>query len=189
MLVLSSCAHHSQLVVKSKPENATVSYFNTSSQSYETLGQTPLTLDPKSGKISQKELEQMSVLKVEREGYVTENILIPGDRLGSSEIVLNLKSSHEWINKDHNSISKVADEIARKLQLINRQTTSRNYRQAITLVDELLVKYPKTPVFYDIKGSLHVLSDEKDFARQSYQKSMELRPDNMKTREILESLK
>jgi hypothetical protein len=187
-VLLSSC-RSPRLVIKSTPENASVSYFNQNTQNFELIGQTPLALDPNSGKLSERDLNQMSIIKVEREGYVSENILLPGDRLGSSEVILNLKASHEWLNKDRTSVSKIAEDIARKLQMINRHTNSKNFRLAIEVVDGLLNQYPKTPAFYDTKGSLHLLSNEIELARQSFQKSLELKPDGMKTREILDSLK
>jgi tetratricopeptide (TPR) repeat protein len=188
-LLFLSCAHQSQLVIKSQPQKANVSYFNPKSLSYEPLGLTPLTLDSDKSKFSEQELNSMTQIRVEKSGFVSESILIPSERMGSSEIILNLKSNHEWIDKDSASISKMAEDIARKLYNINRLTNANNYASALQEIDILLRNYPETSVFYDIKGSLHLLRKETELARQSFERSIQLRPDNIKTRQILEKLK
>lgn len=188
LLALVSCQTTTGLVVKSTPENATVSYFNKDTVSYEVLGQTPITIDTKNSKLSEARIKEMGVLRVEKPGYVGESILIPGDRLQTTEVVLNLKPNNAWIKKDSSSISKVAEDMARKLHTINRYSNSQNYSAALDLIKDLLATYPEASIFYDIKGSLHMLRNEKDLARQSFQRSVELKPDNMKTREMLEKL-
>lgn len=189
LLFLIGCTSAPKLVVKSQPEKATVSYFNQRNLSYEELGKTPFSIDPQSTNLSASEINSISVLKIEKPGYVSENVLIPSERMGNSELLLNLKENEAWINKESSSISRLAEDMARKLLSINRLTSEQQYDRALILVNDLLKKYPEASIFYDMKGSLHLLRNERGPARQSFQRSLELRPDNIKTRQALENLK
>lgn len=185
LLLTTACTSVPKLAVKSTPEKATVSLLNPQTLAYESLGETPLELDPKSVKVP---VGEMSVLRVEKPGFVPENILLPTDRLRTTEVVLALKQNNQWLRKDHASVSKLAQEMARRLYSINRFTNEKKYGEALAEADALLRNYPEAPIFYDIKGSLHVLRDEKDLAKQSFRRSLELAPDNLQTRRALEKL-
>lgn len=188
LTLLASCASNPKLLVKTKQEKATVSYFNRDTLNYEVLGETPLEIGPRKSGLSKMQINSMAVLKVEKPGYVSENILIPGDRLGTTEVVLDLKQNTQWLKKDNVGLNKLAEDIASELYQVNSLSTGREYGQALEKVGKLINNYPSVAIFYDIKGSLHLLRDEKDLARQSFRKSVELKPGNLKTKELLERL-
>lgn len=185
LLLAVGCASRSTLTVKSTPDKAKVSLFNPETLAYEPLGETPFELDPNTLKVPAGE---MSVIRVEKPGHVTENVLLPTDRLRSTEVVLALKQNNQWLRKDHAAVSKLAQEMARRLYSINRFTNEKKYGEALSEADALLRSYPEAPIFYDVKGSLHLLRDEKELAKQSFRRSLELAPDNLQTRRALEKL-
>lgn len=183
LLILVGCSTTSKLTVMTKPEKATVTYYNEKSQSYESIGETPFSI---SGK--QLKENKMGVLRVEKPGYVTENIVIPTTSLGSTDVSLNLRENSQWISKESKSISKVAEDIADHLNQINRYTNSRSYTEALGVTNKLINKYPETSIFYDIRGSIHLLLNQKEEAKRNFQKSLEINPANLKTKALLEKI-
>lgn len=188
LFTLISCATGSKISLQSEPDKADVYVFAERSRTFEKLGQTPLILEADDARLKELNANNMSVLRIEKAGHAPENILIPSNKLQDVKVMLNLKQNSEWISKDSASISKVAEDIARSLHQINRETNSRKYSSALERINSLLAKYPETSIFYDIKGSLHLLLSEREEAKRSFKKALELNPSNMKTRKMLENL-
>lgn len=130
----------------------------------------------------------MGVLRVEKPGYVTENVVIPTNTMTSTDVQLNLRENHQWISKESKSISKVAEDIAEHLNQINRNINSRSYSEALVVTNKLINKYPETSIFYDIRGSIHLLLNQKEEAKRNFTKSLELNPSNLKTKALLEKI-
>lgn len=188
LLLLFGCATGPKISLQSEPDKADVYVFSEINRSFENLGKTPLILEADDARLKEFNANNMTVIRVEKEGHAPENILIPGNKLQDVKVMLKLKQNNEWISKDNTSISKVAEEIARGLHQINRETNSRKYSSALERINSLLAKYPETSIFYDIKGSLHLLLSEREEAKRSFKKALELNPSNMKTRKMLENL-
>jgi len=188
LILVISCSS-SKLIVKTKQEKASVSYFDRDTLTYQVLGETPLVIDPKKSKLSKAQINQIAVLRVDKPGYVSESILVTGDRLKNTEIILDLKQNSQWFEKDSSSVSKMAEKIAQDLFTVNKSTANKDYGTALKAVNTLIDSYPEVSMFYDIKGSLHLLKNEKELARQSFKKSIELKPGNIKTKQLLEQLK
>lgn len=178
-----SCSTSSKLTIMTKPEKASVTVYNEKTQTYEPIGETPFS-------ISSKELKdsKMGVLRVEKPGYVTENVVIPTNTMTSTDVQLNLRENHQWISKESKSISKVAEDIAEHLNQINRNINSRSYSEALVVTNKLINKYPETSIFYDIRGSIHLLLNQKEEAKRNFTKSLELNPSNLKTKALLEKI-
>lgn len=182
-LFLAACSSKSYLTIKTKPESATISAFNEKTQAFEPIGQTPVII-----KDQDLAYLESGVLKIEKKGFVTENIIFPAGSISSTEITFQLKENHEWIGKESKSISKVAEDIAKTLHQINRHTSAREYNSALTLSNTLIDKYPDTSLFYDIRGSIYLLLNQREEARRNFQKSLELSPGNLKTKALLEKI-
>jgi predicted negative regulator of RcsB-dependent stress response len=82
----------------------------------------------------------------------------------------------------------MADNIGRMLKTVYLQINTRDYVKALKTIDDLIEDFPKSAIFYDIKGSIHVLRGEKNLAKGSYQKSLSLNANSPETKAALDRL-
>ena len=80
------------------------------------------------------------------------------------------------------------NNIAKRVQTINSQIMKKDLTIALKETNKLLEQYPKAYIFYDIKGSIHLLKGDKKLALASLKKSLSLNPENVQTEKIISVL-
>lgn len=170
--------------IESRPPKASVYKYEKKNKSFVKIGETPI-------EIKKEELDQFkdfSAFKIEKTGYVVEHILFDKNSKSNIDYLISLKAVETWSDQDAEVSSKLAGDIAKKVQYINRLILRRKLNEALNLAKELVNQYPKAHTFYDIKGSIYLLKGDKNQGIASLKKSLVLNPENIETEKLLKVL-
>ena len=185
--ILVSCSSQKELIVESKIPEVTVSILNKSGSNFEQVGKTPYKVN--SDKLKQLDDAEFLTVKLSKQGYVTENFLISTEGRDKLKLISNLQNVPDWTEPASENSSLVANSIMTETQQINYLIKKAKYSEALNLVDQLITKYPKAPILYDLQGSILLLKGDKGRSIASYEKSLILNPVNEKTKTVLGKLK
>lgn len=183
-----SCAGVKTFKVLSEPSKAKVSYFESSQKTYLPLGESPVILDKKKIESLKGFGKDFLILRVQKSGYAVENLIIDTTTKNNIDYLLKLKPLESWANKEASSSSRLANNIARNVQNINRDILAKDLSEALKKTNKLIDQYPKANVFFDIKGSIFLLKGEENKALASFKKSLSLEPDNIETQKVIQVL-
>ena len=188
ILVLVSCAGIKDFHLETTPNEANVFLYDASQKKYIEVGKTPFKLTNEKLKEYIKGGNSFVALRVEKAGHAVEHIIYDTKTKKKVEYFLQLKAIEMWADKEGSISSKLANDIAKKVQSINRAIVQKELDQALVRTNNLIELYPKAYVFYDIKGSIHLLKGNKAQAISSLKKSLSINPDNVETENILKAL-
>jgi hypothetical protein len=167
--------------------SSTIKLITSKDQEGVIIGSTPLDIQiDQLNKLSEN--ENWYFLKLERNGYVTENLIIE-KKSNLRTFELKMKPVEWWNDKSSELPSRIAQQIGSTVKEIYRLIRNGSFDDALLKVDLLIKEYPSTAIFYDIQGSLFVLDNQIDLAISSYEKSIKLAPTNKETMSILGELK
>jgi len=175
LIVLGACSTSSSIKLRSVPDGATVSAIESDGSS-RSLGKTPLETS-----------ESMQSLLIEKEGFESSRIFV--GRLQSQNyeysVKLTAKAEDPKVTDIKSRHERLAKTIAKAHNLIN----NKRYSEADSLLVNLTNEYPYVSVGYDLLGNISYL--QKDFRRAIgyYQKSLELNPENVETKQVLDRLR
>ena len=187
VLLSSACASY-RIRLKSVPDGAQVAMLNQTTGKYESLGKTPLTVDRnKTLSAGMKKTDLLS-LAIEKDGFVTEHYVVDLGSNPSVELTTELKPLTNLDSVFQQKTNKTAEEIGQKIhrvyRLLNDNAMTEAYGEAVKLTES----YPRSALFWDIRGSLEVLAQRNDAAITSYKMSLSLNPDNPETTDALRKL-
>jgi len=170
------------------PDKALVSIFDSQTNTFQKLGQTPLTISEHSDLPYSAQESDVWGLSIEKKGHIIEHIFF--DRSANENFSLNtkLKRFSDWTDTDSDQLSELANKVGKGIQKVNQFIKNSNYSDALTLIEKLIQQFPKSSIFYDIKGSLYLLQGRRGKAIASYKKSLKLNPDSIETQRTLERL-
>ncbi len=174
-LTLGSCSSSSSIRIKSVPEGASVSAID-SDGSANVLGKTPFETS-----------ESMHSLLIEKEGFESTRIFV--GRLHSENYEYAVKLVPKSEDPKLTDVKSRYERLAKNIAKANNLIKSKRYSEADSLLVNLTNDYPYVSVGYDLLGNISYL--QKDFKRAVgyYQKSLELNPENVETKQVLDRLR
>jgi tetratricopeptide (TPR) repeat protein len=182
------CASFKPVTIETNPPKAKVLVYDDEQKKFVKVGETPFVLNAKKRDEIIKSNNTFVAFKVERPGYVVEHIIYDLKTKKKINYLLQLKEIEIWSDKDAELSSKLANDIAKKVQSLNRFILTKKLNEALVVTMELNEQYPKAYIFYDIKGSIHLLKGNKKKAIGSFKKSLALNPDNVESENVLKIL-
>jgi hypothetical protein len=183
MSLTTGCAVGS-LRVNSTPPAADV-YIAYEGEQPNKIGQTPLNLD--SRLIDEGRGRYVSVM-IKKDGYQTEALLVPTGLMRSS---LDISSKLEEFKlplqcQDQTSaVEKIGRGIANVQSLVKTNALGEAQNKLMILIDE----YPNISVLHDLLGNVHYINKNLDGALASYQKSLNLDPNNIDTQRMVNKIR
>lgn len=187
LLILFSCASNKELIVQSKLTKVKVSIKDAKSTNFQDIGHTPVNVN--SSKLKLLESSEYVTIRLSKEGHISENYLINLKGRNKFRIVGQLNRVADWTVPASEYSSYVANDIISKTQLVNSYVKKGKFNNALQKVDKLLESFPRAAILYDLKGSILLLKGDKGRSIASFQKSLNLNPDNDKTKKVLTKLK
>lgn len=181
-LMLSACTS-AALKVTSTPEKAEV-WISSEREQPQKVGETPLYIDRSS--ISKGAGKQLTV-KIQKDGFLPETVVMPISSMGDGiEISAKLSESKAALmcSNQGASFEKLAKGVANVQLLLSRN----QYGEARGQLSSLLSDFPEVSVLHDLMGNVHYLSKNLEAAKISYQRSVDLNPNNPDTRRMLDRL-
>lgn len=175
MLILGACSSTPSITIKSMPEGATISAIE-SDGSLRLLGKSPL-----------KTSESMQSIIIEKEGYESSRIFV--GYLQSQHYEYSAKLVAKTEDPKVTDIKSRHERLAKNIAKANNLINNKRYSEADALLVNLTNDYPYVSVGYDLLGNISYL--QKDFRRAIgyYQKSLELNPENVETKQVLDRLR
>jgi hypothetical protein len=183
-----SCASFRPVTIETNPPKAKVLVYDDEQKKFVPVGETPFVLNQKKKDEIIKSDNTFVAFKIERPGFVVEHIIYDLKTKKKINYLLQLKQIEIWSDTDAELSSKLANDIAKKVQQLNRYILTKKLSEALVVTMELNEQYPKAYIFFDIKGSIHLLKGNKKEAIVSLKKSLSLNPDNIETENILKIL-
>lgn len=174
-LLFQGCSTSSSIKLKSVPDGATVSAIETDGSS-RALGKTPLETS-----------ESMQSLLIEKEGFEASRIFV--GRLETQNYEYSVKLTPKAEDPKITNIKSRYERLAKNIAKANNLISNKRYSEADAMLLNLINDYPYVSVGYDLLGNISYL--QKDFKRAIgyYQKSLELNPENVETKQVLDRLR
>lgn len=175
LLLAVSCGSRSSIKIKSLPSGATVSAID-SDGSIRTLGQTPFETN-----------ESMQSFVVEKEGYEGSRIFI--GRLASQHYEYSLNLTPKALDPKVSDIKSQQERLAKNLAKANNLINRKRYSEAHSLLINMTSDYPYVSVTYDLLGNISYLQKDFRSAISHYQRSLEINPENVETKQVIDRLR
>ncbi len=187
-ILLVGCAGFKPVSIETNPPKARVLLYDEDQKKFIKVGETPFILDKKKKEELIKTDNNFVAFKIERPGYVVEHLVYDLKTKKKVNYLLQLKEIEIWSDTDAEHSSKLANDIAKKVQQVNRHILTKDLETALNVTQGLIEQYPKAYIFYDIRGSIHLLKGNKKEAIVSLKKSLAINPDNLESENILKVL-
>lgn len=186
LFCLSSCIS-SSVRVETVPEGAEV-LVSTGGQVPSKVGMTPTQIDTTLAKFN----ESPVLVSISKPGFKRESVLVPPSALGQeAKIQLQLTEDAAGPTKASQNIDTMIDEVARSVAKVQDLVRGKEYDQAMTSINSLLLKYPNVSTLYGLQGNIFYIQKNIDKALSAYRKAESLAPngDTQKIINKLESIK
>ena len=176
-----SCSSQSVVKLKSVPEGASVTV-SSQDGSVKSLGKTPLEL-------SSNELGggRFSSINLSKEGHKDHHIVLGKDR-GNENYDIVVKLTAEAENPKLVDSRARQEKLAKLLLKAHSLTSSKKYSEAEDVLGSLVLDYPHISAGYDLLGNVAYLQKDLKKALNHYQRSLELNPENVETRQMVSRL-
>jgi hypothetical protein len=126
-------------------------------------------------------------ITIEKEGHEDATFIIPKTALRSDIRIRATLKDHPLplaCTQAEQSLAEIAEGVAYAQGLL----AHKSYNEAKAAVQNLVAKYPKISVLYDLLGNAHYLSKDLDRALEAYSKSRDLRPGNSETVKMIQKI-
>ena len=175
LMFMTSCSTSSSIKLRSIPEGANVSAVE-SDGTARLLGQTPLETK-----------ESMQSLLIEKDGHESSRIFV--GRLHSENYEYSVKLTPKVEDPKVAGIKSRYEKLAKTLAMANNLLNNKRYSEANSILVNLTNDYPYVSVSYDLLGNISYL--QKDFRKaiHYYQKSLDINPENVETKQVLDRLR
>lgn len=172
---MASCTSASSIKLKSIPEGANVSAIE-SDGSTRLLGKTPLETK-----------ESMQSLLIEKDGHESSRIFV--GRLHSENYEYSVKLTPKIEDPKMTGVKARHEKLAKSIAKANNLLNNKRYSEASSLLVDLTNEYPYVSVGFDLLGNISYL--QKDFRKaiNYYQKSLDINPENVETKQVLDRLR
>lgn len=182
-IAVCGCVSNSRLRVQSNPDGADI-YLTAQNRTPQKVGKTPMELDPSQHQDLFKESVQIQVVK---EGFSPQGVLVPRLALGGGgHVQFNLAETAlpKVCQVQEQSYNDIARGVAEASALIQR----RRLPEALSLVQNLTVKYDTISSLYDLQGNIYYLQKDLNRALEAYQRSNNLTPNVPATLRMIDRL-
>jgi hypothetical protein len=171
MMVLAalilSCTTPGKVVVRSKPENATVYFLDGKSGQSALVGKTPLTFDRSNANPNGNELIQ---LRIEKDGFEPRYAAVTA--FGQETTFLDLTLQQPMVAKGE--VRAAFEESRHLMEEVNRLLLNKRYSEALMATEKMLQLDPKNAEAHAAKGSVLYLMKDYDGASSSWTHALEL---------------
>ncbi len=171
----------SSIVVESVPPGADI-YLSQTGQIPAKIGQSPMNVDLSSFKLNRESV----TISVTKFGFKKETVLIPYNSISQTS-KLGVVLTEDLNQKNSQDIDSSLEEIARGVAKIQELVRSKDFEQAHTNINGLLLKYPNISTLYGLQGNTFYLQKNIDKALSSYKKSEAISP-NPETQRMITKL-
>jgi tetratricopeptide (TPR) repeat protein len=173
----------SRLEVHSEPEGADVIALP-KGQTPIKLGVTPLTVNQDSHpELFSSELR----LRVTKDGYSTESVLVPHSSLGS-ETRLDLDLPESKLPASCSQSEQIINDITQKLAQSQLLVFRKNFVEAKQQLIELSNRYSNVAVIYTLLGNISYVEKNLTAALDYYKRAKALAPENAETNRMIEKI-
>lgn len=180
---LFSCSSYSLIRIKTNPENAQIS-LRTSDGEMKVLGRGNIEMS------SQQFFSlgsRMAKLEVTKENYKTQSLyVVQGKAAESYEIFVKL--DREMEDARSSEIRTRMEKLGKLLAKASNAIHSRRYSEAEITLNNLASEYSSISVVYDLLGNLNYLQKNMKAALGYYQRSYEINPENIETKNMIDRL-
>lgn len=152
------------------------------------LGSTPLTLKPEDFDRMSPEVMRIGINKV---GFVKEQLFIDSKwfkKAGNVNLRLTPLANWSEAYQDHNAY-KYLNDVASLTAETQASTVHGDYARAEVLAKSLITRYPKLSVGWNMLGNIYYLQKRMNDALDSYEKSLNLNPENQETRNVINKIR
>lgn len=183
LLLIVGCSQ-AQLSVQSIPGDAEVSVLDEEGK-IRPLGKTPLktNLDDvfKSG-------SAYSTIQITKDDHLAESIVISKS---SVPVDYEVSVKLDKVASDPKGLEAQSrsEKIAQQIAMANNLITTKRLVEAEQLMSKFILDYPYVSVGYDYMGNIQYLKKDLKRALQYYSKGLQINPDNVETREMVNKLK
>lgn len=181
-LAFTACTS-SGIRVYSEPSEVEV-FLNQRGKTPKALGKTPLNLEERDMDWGTDEGLQLKFVK---EGYKTENLVVPKTRLATETTVhalLEKDARNQACEQQGEALRRVADAVAKSQNYIYKN----EYEKAQLLLESLSLSFPDLSVVYDLLGNVYYLRKDLQKSLNAYQQSDKLWPNNRDTKKMIQRL-
>lgn len=172
-LLSSGCASVS---ITSKPQGVDVILSVPGQENGKLLGKTPLTQDL--AEIKKFSNKSTLVVTLKRAGYQSQNFVIPNLGGGRLEIEANLRP----VGSDDSADINLA---VRHLLEAERHIIDKNYKDALKSLEKSRAANPNIAAAYMFEGTIYLLQNQNEKAREALYKALALDPDDTDIRTLL----
>jgi len=166
------------LRVESAPESADV-FVNVQGQAPRKVGQTPMNIIESTLAIGNEPFQ----ITVQKEGYQSENILIPATSLSRATVIQMKLKENSNSNKAMNdqTLQRVASAVAQAQSLIK----AKDYESAERSLTNVSSQFPGVSTLHELLGNVYYLRRDLQRALASYRRAYELNPSNPDTQRMI----
>ena len=184
LFLLLGCSSTAVLKIQSSPEGALVTSRGNDGAS-RSLGKTPLQLD--SSELSSSGGRITSLL-VSKESYQDQHILLGRDR-SKENYDINIKLQGQTEDPKVMDAKSRQERLAKNMVQAHNLISNKRYEEARSLLITLIQEYPHISVGYDLLGTLSYLQKDLKSSLNFYERSLQLNPENIETKQMIDRLK
>jgi tetratricopeptide (TPR) repeat protein len=182
----------SKVEIRSNPVGAQVEIYNPKTNVYEVAGNTPFEISESALQIPLSILSSNLVtIRISQEGFIPEQILL--EKSGRPQIKIHANLIPTEVKEivkiaDDNNNHEIVNTTAQKLNELQELIAANKIDDGLRIIGDMLQQYPLSYYLWDIKGSLLLSKGDNARARKSYEKSIELNPNNLDTKILLKKI-
>lgn len=190
LVSLNSCStalrpeRDSLLTLTSSPEGASIYEVNRDNHSLKELGQTPYKLSK-----TAKNKHTFLYFQVEKQGHVPQFIVVELTQNHHHKIHVKLKNLANWSDEAQNHTTQLLQSFGEKQNQVNSLVKAKRHKEALVLINQLVSDYPKVSILYQMRGSIHLLMNQKTSAIKDYERAQVLAPQNIELKNFIRALK
>ncbi len=183
LLLASACSSRGNLSFNSSPAGATVSSVSASGETVK-LGTAPLVLEK--AEVVPAGSSMVSFV-IEKEGFEKQSIFL-GLGKDQQNYDFNLKLQPKVEDSKGVDLRNRQERLAKNLITASGLISGKKYDDADRLLQGLVTDYPYVSVSYDLLGNISYLRKDFREAARYYKRSLEINPENLETRQVLDRL-
>lgn len=181
LMLITSCATKTSVIIKSNPEKAKIFVSDFHSDEKKLLGETPYSGSSSDIKTVTKGSGPV-FLTLEKEGYFSQRIFVT--ELNAAELSVNLSLKPERAVEESNFLDEVISGLFESQRLVK----TRRLEEALSLLAKLEEKTPYISTIYELKGGVYFLQKNYAAALEAFNLALKYNPKNMEARRLKNAL-
>lgn len=185
-MLITACST-TQMQITSEPPGAEIVALGDDGRE-EKLGQTPLVVTPEIASRIKSNHWRLGFNKV---GFVKDQVFIEEKmfrEIGKISLTLTPEANWKEAYQDVTAY-KYLNDVSSMTAEVQAATVKGDYPKAEALAQSLVTRYPRLSVGWNLLGNIYYLQKRVDKAVESYQKSLDINPNDQITKGIMERLR